>query len=167
MNSNLAFDFLVDKENNTLTVCREFAASRQLVWDCYTKSELLDQWFAPTPLTAKTKSMQFRTGGHWHYAMVEPDGREYWGWMGYLTIQPIDFYTSTDAFCNEAGEINTELPCANWLVTFTDKGAHAVVETVVTYASLTDLETTLNMGMEAGMKSIFVRLDELLNKFQP
>jgi len=27
--------------------------------------------------TLKTKSMDFREGGHWHYAMVEPNGTEY------------------------------------------------------------------------------------------
>ena len=68
MNNPLLFNFLVNKENNTLTITREFAAPRQLVWDCYTKCELLDQWFAPKPLSAKTKSMDFRNGGHWHLA---------------------------------------------------------------------------------------------------
>src|SRR5688572_32700048 len=79
MKNTLQFDFIVDKEKNTLTLKREFAANRQLVWDCYTKSELLDRWFAPAPLTTKTKSMDFRPGGHWIYAMVDPDGKEYWG----------------------------------------------------------------------------------------
>jgi uncharacterized protein YndB with AHSA1/START domain len=65
MKNTMQFDFIVDKEKNTLTVKREFAANRQLVWDCHTKSELLDQWFAPKPLTTKTKSMAFRDGGHW------------------------------------------------------------------------------------------------------
>ena len=31
MKNNLQFDFLVDKEKNTLTVKREFLANRQLV----------------------------------------------------------------------------------------------------------------------------------------
>ncbi len=83
MNSNLLFDFLVDKENNTLTIKREFNGSKQLVWDCHTKKELLDQWFAPAPLTTKTKSMDFRNGGHWHYVMIDPSGSEYWGWTEY------------------------------------------------------------------------------------
>ena len=43
MKINLQFDFLVDKEKNTITIVREFNAERQLVWDCYTKQELLDQ----------------------------------------------------------------------------------------------------------------------------
>src|SRR5687768_4427919 len=120
MKSHLQFDFLVNKENNTLTIKREFAAGRQLVWDCHTKSELLDQWFAPKPLVTRTKSMDFRNGGHWHYAMIEPNGTEYWGWLEYRNIHPIDFYETFDAFSNEAGEINTELPRAQWVVTFLD-----------------------------------------------
>jgi uncharacterized protein YndB with AHSA1/START domain len=163
MTSKLQFEFLVNKEKNTLTLRREFAASRQLVWDCYTKSELLNQWFAPKPFTTRTKSMDFQPGGHWHYAMIDPaNGAEYWGWTEYVTISPIDYYTSIDAFSNEAGDINTELPRANWVVSFSEKGENAVVETVVTYASLADLETTLNMGMEEGMMSTLARLDELL-----
>jgi uncharacterized protein YndB with AHSA1/START domain len=162
MNSKLQFDFLVDKEKNTLTIRREFLAKRQLVWDCYTKSELLNQWFAPKPLITKTKSMDFREGGHWHYAMVEPDGKEYWGWTDYVKIQPIDFYTSLDAFSNAEGEINQDLPQAEWLVTFTDKDDHALVETIVTYDSLADLETVIQMGMKEGMIATFEKMDELL-----
>lgn len=162
MNSILQFDFLADKQNNTLTIRREFLAGRPLVWDCYTKSELLDQWFAPKPLTTKTKSMDFREGGHWHYAMVEPNGTEYWGLTQYKKIQPIDHYTTTDAFSNEAGEINEALPQAAWRVTFTDKGENALVETVVTYRSLADLEQVIQMGMEQGMIATLEKLDELL-----
>lgn len=162
MKRNLLFDFSADKENNTLTVRREFAAGRPLVWDCYTKSEFLDKWFAPKPLTTLTKLMDFKEGGRWHYAMVEPNGTHYWGLTKFVTISPIDYYTSLDAFSNENGDINENLPRAKWKVTFTDKGENAVVETVVTYHSLTDLETVINMGMEQGMMSTLEKLDELL-----
>ncbi|PUZ22989.1 ATPase [Chitinophaga parva] len=162
MNSILQFDFLADKQNNTLTIRREFLADRALVWDCYTKRELLDQWFAPKPLTTKTKSMDFREGGHWHYAMVEPNGTEYWGLTHYKKIQSIDYYTTTDAFSNEAGEINEALPQAAWRVTFTDKGENTLVETIVTYKSLADLEQVIQMGMEQGMIATLEKLDELL-----
>lgn len=162
MKHNLQFDFLADKEKNTLTIRREFLAGRQLVWDCYTKSELLDQWFAPKPLTTRTKSMDFREGGHWHYAMVEPNGAEYWGWTEYVTIKPIDFYTTLDAFSNENGEINKDLPRAEWHVTFFEKGENALVETIVTYQSLSDLETVIQMGLEQGLMATLEKLDELL-----
>ena len=162
MKHNLQFDFIADKEKNTLTIRREFLAGRPLVWDCYTKSELLDQWFAPAPLTTKTKSMDFTEGGHWHYAMVMPDGTEHWGYTAYLKIQPIDFYTASDAFSNAEGEINEALPRSEWFVTFTDKEENALVESVVTYKSLSDLEQVIQMGMEQGMAATLEKLDKLL-----
>jgi uncharacterized protein YndB with AHSA1/START domain len=158
----LQFDFIADKEKNTITVKREFAANRQLVWDCHTKRELLDKWFAPEPFTTKTKVMEFREGGHWLYAMVDPDGKEYWGRMDYVKIKPISGYTGLDAFCDEKGDINPELPRANWNVAFQDKGENCLVQTVVTYNSLADLETVIQMGMKEGLSSTLERLDTLL-----
>lgn len=164
MKNNLLFDFLVDKEKNTLTIKREFAAPRQLVWDAHTKSELLNQWFAPKPMTTKTKSMDFSEGGHWIYAMIEPNGTEYWGRMDYMKINPIESYTGLDGFCDNTGELNPDLPRASWDVQFKDMGEHSIVENVVTYNSLSDIETVINMGMEEGMKSTLERLDDLLEK---
>lgn len=166
MNLNLQFEFLVDRKENTITIRREFLAERQLVWDAYTKTELLEQWFAPKPLTTKTKSMDFREGGYWLYAMVEPNGTEYWGRMDYLNIQPIDSYTALDGFCDQNGTLNTQLPRANWEVTFTDLDDNAMVQTIVTYNSLADLETVIQMGMEEGLTSTLERLDSLLLKLK-
>lgn len=162
MKDKLLFDFAPDKEKNTITVKREFAANRQLVWDCHTKSELLDQWFAPRPLTTKTKSMDFRKGGHWHYAMVDTDGKEYWGYSEYTEVTPIDSYRALDAFSDENATINQDLPRAKWFVRFTDFGENTIVTTEVTYNSLNDLETVLNMGMKEGLMSTLERLDDLL-----
>lgn len=164
MKNNLLFDFVVDKEKNTLTIKREFVAPRQLVWDAHTKSELLNQWFAPKPMTTKTKSMDFSEGGHWIYAMIEPNGTEYWGRMDYIKINPIESYTGLDGFCDNNGELNPDLPRASWDVQFKDMGEHSIVENVVTYNSLNDIKTVINMGMEEGMKSTLERLDDLLNK---
>lgn len=160
--SMLQFDFIVDKEKNTITVKKEFKAGKQLVWDCHTKSELLIQWFAPKPFTAKTKSMEFKEGGRWHYAMVDPEGKEYWGLTEYTKIHPIDFYKSLDAFSDSAGKINAEMPRAEWHVQFLDKNGNTLVETTVQYAALSDLESVMQMGMQEGLTSTLERLDELL-----
>lgn len=162
MKNNLQFDFIADKEKNTLTIRREFKANRELIWDAYTKKELLEQWFAPKPLTTKSKDMDFRAGGQWLYAMVEPNGTEYWGRMDYLTINPIDSYSALDAFCDAEGNINPELPRAKWEITFTDHNDNSIVTTVVHYNSLNDLETVLKMGMQEGLTATLDSLDELL-----
>jgi uncharacterized protein YndB with AHSA1/START domain len=65
MNSNLLFDFTVNKEEKTIHITREFAASLELVWRAWTTPELLDQWWGPQPWRAETKTMDFRQGGYW------------------------------------------------------------------------------------------------------
>jgi len=162
MTSNLRYDFGADKANGTLTIAREFDAERQLVWDCHTTQELLDQWFAPKGLTTKTKHMDFRDGGYWHYAMVTPDGQSFWNRLDYLTIDPIDTYEAIDGFCDESGRVNTDMPRSQWTVTFTDVSVRTLVTTVVRYDSPDGLQKAIEMGLEGGMASTMERLDELL-----
>jgi len=59
MNNDLLFDFNLDKAAKTVYIVREFNAPQALVWDAFTKAELLDQWSAPAPMRAKTKYMDF------------------------------------------------------------------------------------------------------------
>src|SRR6187431_1737162 len=91
MTNNLLFDFTVDKAAKTVFITREFDADLSLVWDAFTKAEILDQWIAPRPFTAKTKFMDFKVGGRRFYAMVSPDGKEGWLLQKYtsITTKPI------------------------------------------------------------------------------
>ena len=56
-------DFIVNKETRTVLVTREFDADQSLVWDAFTKKEILDQWWAPQPYKSVTKFMDFKVGG--------------------------------------------------------------------------------------------------------
>ena len=162
MKPELHFDFSVDKDKNLITVEREFAARRPLVWDCHTKRELLDRWFAPTPLTTKTKHMEFKAGGYWHYAMTTPDGQVFWNRLDYETVNPIDAYAALDGFCDEDGVVNPDMPRSRWNVTFADAGEHTLVTTKVQYRSADDLQKAIDMGLKDGMASTLERLDGLL-----
>lgn len=162
MAPELPFDFLVDQAAHCITVKREFAGRRQLVWDCHTKSELLDQWFAPKGLTTKTKHMDFKAGGYWHYAMMTPDGQCFWNRLDYQTITPIDAYSALDGFCDESGVVNPDMPRSRWDVSFDDAGAHTLVTTKVQYRSAEDVQKAIDMGLKDGMASTLERLDELL-----
>jgi len=162
MTSDLRFDFAADKAARTITVVREFDGARQLVWDCHTKRELLDQWFAPRPLTTQTKHMDFRAGGYWHYAMITPDGQKYWNRLDYKTVDPIDGYTAQDGFCDESGIVNPDMPGSLWDVGFADVGARTLVTTMVRYASPEALQAAVDMGLKDGLASTLERLDELL-----
>ncbi len=162
MTADLRFDFDADQAKGTLTIAREFDASRQLVWDCHTKQDLLDQWFAPKGLTTKTKHMEFRDGGYWHYAMATPNGQSFWNRLDYLTIDPIDTYEAMDGFCDETGTVNTDMPRSHWTVIFADVSDRTLVTTIVRYDSPDGLQKAIDMGLEGGMASTMERLDELL-----
>ncbi len=162
MSNKLAFDFSVNKENKTITVKREFAAELSLVWDAYTKSEILDQWWAPKPWKAKTKSMDFREGGRWHYAMVGPEGEEHWALASYKTIQIQKKFTVLDVFADAEGKVNKELPQSKWEVNFVDKGQVTLVESRITFDDLAQLEETIKMGFKEGLTMAMEGLDELL-----
>ena len=162
MATDLRFDFLVDPARSSITVIREFAANRQLVWDCHTKRELLDQWFAPKPLSTKTNHRESRAGGYCHSAMITPDGQGFWSRLDYQTIHPIDGYVALDGFCDETGTVNAELPRARWDVGFVDAKERTLVTTIVVYDSPEDLQKVIDMGMKEGLASTLERLDELL-----
>ena len=85
---NLLFDFTVDKAAKTVFITREFDADLSLVWDAFTKAEILDQWVAPKPWTSKTKFMNFKVGSRRFYAMVGPEGQEHWSIQEFTSISP-------------------------------------------------------------------------------
>lgn len=100
---NLMFDFTVDKATNTIHVTREFAADLDLVWDAWTKAEILDQWSAPKPWVARTKEMDFREGGRWLYAMISPENVAHWSLVEFINIQPKSSFSTKNSFCDENG----------------------------------------------------------------
>ena len=162
MKHDLAFEFSVNKENKTITVKREFAAELPLVWDAYTKSEILDQWWAPKPWKSRTKSMDFREGGYWHYAMVGPEGEEHWALANYKTIDPKKRFTALDGFADAEGVVNTEMPQSKWEVSFTPKEEVTLVENLITFDDLAQLETIIQMGFKEGLTMAMEGLDALL-----
>ncbi|HEX3023690.1 MAG TPA: SRPBCC domain-containing protein [Chitinophagaceae bacterium] len=45
----------INKEAKQIIVERSFSASKDLVWDAYTKSKILEQWWAPNPYYQRDK----------------------------------------------------------------------------------------------------------------
>jgi uncharacterized protein YndB with AHSA1/START domain len=169
MKSNLKFDFVVNKEDLTITVSREFAADLALVWKAWTTAELLDQWWGPTPCTARTKSMVFQEGGHWLYCMIVPPsltGGETdqlnWGKQEYEKIELYKNFSGTDVFCDENGIANPELPQGRFENVFSQVADGKTLVTMISkHHSLEDIETIIEMGFQEGIAICFNQLDEL------
>ncbi|MCB0403054.1 MAG: SRPBCC domain-containing protein [Flavobacteriales bacterium] len=162
MKSNLKFDFTVNKENNTVHVEREFAANLELVWEAWTNPAILDQWWAPKPYRTKTKSMDFREGGMWLYAMISPQDEKHWCKNDYHQIEHQKSFSGLDAFCDENGTLNKDMPRTLWTNRFTENGKTTTVNIVAQYESLADLEKIIALGFKEGFTMALENLDQYI-----
>lgn len=162
MNPHLQFDFTVDKSTNVINVKRAFDASLELVWDAWTKPEILDQWWAPKPYHVKTKSMDFREGGTWLYAMIGPENDTHWCKNDYHRIKPQKSFSGLDGFCDENGTLSPELPRTLWENVFSANGQQTLVIISAKYESLADLEMIIQMGFKEGFTMALENLDQYL-----
>jgi uncharacterized protein YndB with AHSA1/START domain len=160
MNNNLLFDFTVNKEEKTVFITRQFAAELSLVWDAFTKQELLDQWTAPAPWVSRTKYMNFEVGGKRFYAMVSPEGVERWAIQKYTSITPKTNFKMFNAFAD--ADENPQLPGSDWDYNFSEQNGKTTVRITIYNESLERMETMLEMGFVEGFKATIDNLENLL-----
>ncbi|HAO03443.1 MAG: SRPBCC domain-containing protein [Chitinophagaceae bacterium] len=160
MENHLLFDFTVDKVAKTVYIIREFAASQNLVWDAFTKAELLDQWGAPKPMTSKTKYQDFKVGGKRFYAMVSPDGIERWSIQEYTSITPKSNFKMYNAFADK--DENPQLPGSQWDYHFSQVGNKTKVSISIFNESFERMESLLE-GFKHGFTSSLKNLEGLLS----
>ena len=153
-------EFVVDKSKKTVVITAEFPAERDLVWDAYTKPELLDQWWAPKPYSSRTKAMDFREGGRRFYAMVSPEGQERWVLQKYTSITPKTNFKLFNAFADE--NENPELPGSDWDLSFSETNGTTKVTTEIYNESLERLERMMSLGFKEGTAAQLENLEELL-----
>jgi uncharacterized protein YndB with AHSA1/START domain len=157
---NLLFDFTVDKPTKTVVITREFAAELSLVWDAFTKKEMLDQWVAPKPWSSKTKYLNFEVGGKRFYAMVSPEGQERWAIQEYTSISPKTNFKMYNAFADKEG--NPELPGSEWDYNFSEQKGITKVRIMIKNDSLARMEKMIEMGFVEGFKMTIDNLEKLL-----
>ena len=161
MNNNLLFDLTVDKTTKTVFINREFAANLSLVWDAFTKAEILDQWVAPKPWTSKTKYMNFEVGGKRFYAMISPEGLERWSIQEYTSITPKTNFKMFNAFADK--DENPELPGSEWAYNFSEQNGTTKVSITIYNESLARLERMIEMGFKEGFSMTLENLENLLS----
>ena len=162
MRTDLLFDFTVNKPAKMVYITREFDAELPLVWDAFTKAELLDQWVAPKPWSARTKHMNFEVGGRRFYAMVSPEGQERWAVQEFTSITPKTNFKMYNTFSDE--NENRQLPGSDWDYTFSENNGITKVSISIFNESLERLEKMIEMGFVQGFKMSVENLEELLEK---
>ena len=144
MKTTLLFDFTVDKASKTVLINREFDANLSLVWDAFTKKEILDQWWAPKPYASKTKVMDFKVGGRRFYAMVSPEGQERWSLQKYTSINPKTNFKFFNAFADK--DEKPESLGSDWDFNFKEHNGTTIVSISIYNESLERMEKMIFRG---------------------
>lgn len=141
-----------------LVMTREFKAPRALVYDAWTKPELIKRWLAgPEGWTMSVCEIDLKLGGSYRYEWFKEKTGERMGMGGvYREIIPNEKLVATEQFDMAwyPGE-------AIVTTTLEEKGGITTVETTVTYDSKDARETVLRSPMETGVEASYLRLDEL------
>ena len=151
-------------DGNILTIERTFSAPLGLVWRTWTEAELLDQWWAPEPWKSETSHMEFKEGGYRLYAMVGPEGEKHIARTNYLSIDIHKQFSGEDAFCDQDGNVNPEMPVSTFNNQFDETGDSTLVTVVSEYGSEEHLQQVIEMGMKEGLEMAFENLDRLLSQ---
>ena len=142
-----------------ITMTRAFLAPRHLVFDCYTKPELIRRWMSGPPgWTFAICEIDLRVGGNYRYVWQNEAGHSMGMGGVYREILPPSRIVETQLFDQDwtGGK-------ALGTLTLTEKDQQTIVTTTVLYPSKQARDGALQSGMEQGMKLGFDKLDELLN----
>ena len=147
-----------------ITVTKHFNAKPQQVWDAWTKKEILDQWWAPKPWRAETNSFDFKEGGSWHYAMVGPKNEHHYAKFDFVKSNALNSFEGKDAFTDEKGEVNSEMPQTTWKNHFCASDNGTEVTSTLTFKSEADMKKLIDSGFEEGFKLGLGNLEDYLER---
>ncbi len=153
-----------------LVLKRTFRAPRHLVFEAFTQAEHLRQWWGPRGWEVTHCTVDLRPGGRWHYCMKCMDpaqgdfyGMESWGLGIYDEIEAPERLVYTDYFSDAEGNINTEMPSTQAILTFEEVDGSTRVTSRSVYTTEDGLKTVMDMGMLQGITETWDRLAEHLN----
>lgn len=141
-----------------IVVERLFDAPQDMVFDCYTKPELVRRWLTgPDGWSLPTCEIDLRVGGTYRYVWSGPEG-ETMGMTGqYQQISPVDTLVSTEVFDDDFG-------MGKMLVTLTfiREGERTRLQTAMLFQTKAQRDAAVETGMTEGMGTSFAALDRLL-----
>jgi uncharacterized protein YndB with AHSA1/START domain len=143
------------KSDRELVVRRTINGPARLVFDAFTKPELLKQWWAPksTGLSLVSCEADVRVGGTYRFVFGQGASEPMAFHGKYLEVTPHSRLVWTNEEGGEGGAVTT--------VTFEEKGGKTLLVLHDLYPSKEALDVTLASGMENGMRETLEQLDEL------
>lgn len=135
---------------------RVFNAPRQLVYDAFSKPEIMKRWFGPRGWSLVTCDVDHRVGGGFRFVMRGPDGPDM-GMRGvYRELTPPERSVHVESFDDFPGESQVT-------AVFTEQDGVTTLNATVLYPSKEVRDAVLQSGMEHGAAESYDKLAELLD----
>ena len=142
--------------NRTITLKKTFNAPIKLVWDAWSQSKHIANWWGPKGMEVKVIEHDFRVGGKWKYTMTMPDGNEFISEGVYSEIVELEKIISSANFkpMTEGVEIQALFEEDGDKTNFTFNVVHPTEEYRIKQEK---------MGIMNGWGSVFERLETLVS----
>src|SRR5215471_2196733 len=138
-----------------IVMTRVFDAPRHMVFDAFTRPELLKRWFGPRGWSLVVCDVDLRVGGGFRFVMRGPDGREM-GMRGvYREIAPPERSVHMESFDDYPGESQVT-------AVLVEQGGKTTLTVTVLYPSQEVRDIVIKSGMEHGAAESYDKLAELL-----
>ena len=145
------------KSERELVVTRTFNAPARLVFEVWTKPELLKRWWAPKSFGLSFLSCEadVRTGGTYRFVFGHAASEQPMAFFGrYIEVTLHSRLVWTNDEGGESGAVTT--------VTFEERGSETLVVMHDLYPSKEALDGAIASGSTSGADETFAQLDELL-----
>lgn len=139
-----------------LVVTRTFDAPARIVFDAWTKPELLQRWWTPKSFGIVFLSCEadVRTGGRYRFVFKRGDSEPMAFFGRYLEVTPPSRLVWTNEEAGEGGPVTT--------VTFEEQNGKTLLVMHDLYPSKEALDAAIASGSTMGTGEMFAQLDELL-----
>jgi uncharacterized protein (TIGR03086 family) len=141
-----------------IVMTRDFDASRHLVFDAWTKPELLKRWFhGPPGWSLVVCEIDLKVGGAYRFVWRGPDGAEMGMGGVYREVVPPERLVNTESF--DESWYPGEALVTTVLV---EQSGRTTLTSTILYESPEARDTAIRSGMEQGVAASYDRLAEML-----
>jgi len=141
-----------------IVVTRVFNGPRQLVFDAFTKPELLKRWlFGPGNWSLEVCEVDLRVGGSYRYVWRGPSGEEMGMGGIHREVIPPERIVATQLF--DQDWTNGE---AIGTLVFTEQDGKTTLTNTILYSSREARDAVLKTPMDKGMAEGYDRLEQIL-----
>jgi uncharacterized protein YndB with AHSA1/START domain len=138
-----------------IVLTRVFDAPRRLVFDAFTKPDLLKRWFGPRGWSLVVCEIDLRVGGTFRFVLRGPDGQDM-GMRGvYREIVAPERSVHLESFDDYPGESQVT-------TVLVEQGGRTTLTATVLYPSEEVRDIVIKSGMEHGAAESYDKLAELL-----